>query len=268
MTKSKTKPGKTYAITAGIIYLIEEIYMVAFWCLNPDPYDWKALSITIAITTAINCISFFCMAIALFFQNKKAVVFAAGLNALFYGAILFIFTIFFTIFFFLKDDLSYSDETFWLFSNFFDNIDIIDILYYLCNVFAYSALIVISVTATKRSQTIKNLLLIPISLPLLASLIFSCLRFHVFDIFVLLVLLLKLAESIAIILAGLWLKLVSFTVKEDVVNGNLAFNATSAPYNSITTGGTDKIMMYKELLDNGTITQEEFDIKKKEILGN
>ena len=233
--------------------------MVAFWCLNPDPYDWKALSITIAITTAINCISFFCMAIALFFQNKKAVVFAAGLNALFYGAILFIFT----IFFFLKDDLSYSDETFWLFSNFFDNI-----LYYLCNVFAYSALIVISVTATKRSQTIKNLLLIPISLPLLASLIFSRLRFYVFDIFVLLVLLLKLAESIAIILAGLWLKLVSFTVKEDVVNGNLAFNATSAPYNSITTGGTDKIMMYKELLDNGTITQEEFDIKKKEILGN
>ena len=77
-----------------------------------------------------------------------------------------------------------------------------------------------------------------------------------------------MAESIAIILAGLWLKLVSFTVKEDVVNGNLAFNATSAPYNSITTGGTDKIMMYKELLDNGTITQEEFDIKKKEILGN
>lgn len=264
MTKSKTKPGKTYAITAGIIYLIEEIYMVAFWCLNPDPYNWKALSITIAITTAINCISFFCMAIALFFQNKKAVVFAAGLNALFYGAILFIFT----IFFFLKDDLSYSDETFWLFSNFFDNIDNIDILYYLCNVFAYSALIVISVTATKRSQTIKNLLLIPISLPLLASLIFSRLRFYVFDIFVLLVLLLKLAESIAIILAGLWLKLVSFTVKEDVVNGNLAFNATSAPYNSITTGGTDKIMMYKELLDNGTITQEEFDIKKKEILGN
>lgn len=265
MAKTKIKPGKTYAITAGIIYLIEEIYMVAFWCLNPDPYDWKALSITIAITTAINCISFFCMAIALFFQNKKAVVFAAGLNALFYGAILFIFTIFFTIFFFLKDDLSYSDETFWLFSNFFDNIDI---LYYLCNVFAYSALIVISVTATKRSQTIKNLLLIPISLPLLASLIFSRLRFYVFDIFVLLVLLPKLAESIAIILAGLWLKLVSFTVKEDVVNGNLAFNATSAPYNSITTGGTDKIMMYKELLDNGTITQEEFDIKKKEILGN
>lgn len=261
MTKSKTKPEKTYAITAGIIYLIKEIYMVAFWCLNPDPYAWKALSITIAITTAINCISFFCMAIALFFQNKKAVVFAAGLNALFYGAILFIFT----IFFFLKYDLSYSDETFWLFSEFFNSIDI---LYYLCNVFAYSALIVISVTTTKRSQTIKNLLLIPISLPLLASLIFSRLRFYNFNIFVLLILLLKLAESIAIILAGLWLKLVSFTVKEDVVNGNLAFNATSAPYNSITTGGADKIMMYKELLDNGTITQEEFDIKKKEILGN
>lgn len=112
MTKIKT--GKPYAITAGIIYLIIEISTVIFWCLDPDPYDWKAFSITIAITTAINCISLFCMAIALFFQNKKAVVFAAGLNALFYGAILFIFI----IFFFIKDGISYSDEIFWLFSKF------------------------------------------------------------------------------------------------------------------------------------------------------
>ncbi|MDY5798016.1 MAG: SHOCT domain-containing protein, partial [Eubacteriales bacterium] len=29
----------------------------------------------------------------------------------------------------------------------------------------------------------------------------------------------------------------------------------------------DEIMKFKELLDSGVITQEEFDAKKKEILG-
>lgn len=105
------------------------------------------------------------------------------------------------------------------------------------------------------------MLFIPISLPLLASLIFLCLCFYDFNISVLLILLLKLAESIALILSGLWLKLVSFTVKEEVTP-----QATLS--SSITIGDADKIMVYKELLDNGTITQEEFDIKKKEILGN
>jgi hypothetical protein len=32
-------------------------------------------------------------------------------------------------------------------------------------------------------------------------------------------------------------------------------------------GGADKLKMYKELLDSGIITQEEFDAKKKQVLG-
>ena len=31
-------------------------------------------------------------------------------------------------------------------------------------------------------------------------------------------------------------------------------------------GGADKLKIYKELLDSGVITQEEFDVKKKQIL--
>ena len=31
--------------------------------------------------------------------------------------------------------------------------------------------------------------------------------------------------------------------------------------------GTDDIRKYKELLDSGIITQEEFDVKKKQLLG-
>ena len=33
------------------------------------------------------------------------------------------------------------------------------------------------------------------------------------------------------------------------------------------TSGADELKKYKELLDNGVITQEEFDAKKKQILG-
>ena len=32
-------------------------------------------------------------------------------------------------------------------------------------------------------------------------------------------------------------------------------------------GGADKLVMYKELLESGVITQAEFDAKKKLILG-
>lgn len=44
---------------------------------------------------------------------------------------------------------------------------------------------------------------------------------------------------------------------------------TSQYVNSSSTviGGADEIKKYKELLDNGAITQEEFDAKKKQLLG-
>ncbi len=32
-------------------------------------------------------------------------------------------------------------------------------------------------------------------------------------------------------------------------------------------GGADEILKYKELLDDGIISQEEFDAKKRQILG-
>ena len=32
-------------------------------------------------------------------------------------------------------------------------------------------------------------------------------------------------------------------------------------------GGADEILKYKALLDSGLITQEEFEFKKKQILG-
>ena len=43
--------------------------------------------------------------------------------------------------------------------------------------------------------------------------------------------------------------------------------ATVTPAASATTSAADEIMKYKQLLDAGAITQEEFDAKKKQLLG-
>lgn len=82
----------------------------------------------------------------------------------------------------------------------------------------------------------------------------------------------NLVEVAAFALLGWWLK-ENF---EDVTNIDNSENNEYATYNpqSIThnqatlsvIGGADKLKMYKDLLDSGTITQEEFDAKKKQIL--
>ena len=46
-------------------------------------------------------------------------------------------------------------------------------------------------------------------------------------------------------------------------NATAETSVRTAPVN----GSADEIMRYKELLDSGAITQEEFDAKKKQLLG-
>ncbi len=221
MTKSKQKQ-ETYAIIAGVIYIILAMYnFIDWWMADYYHSDFQVL---------IGPVLLVGMAVTLFIKNKKAVAFAAGANALYY-VILLIYEI-------------YSYGVYPL------------LVCILLELFAYLALIVISVTTLKKSQTIKKLWYIPGILFLLATVIYFFIRMYWMEISQLAV------ESIALFLAGLWLKVDSYTAKEDVPPTQATLSS------SITIGDADKIMMYKELLDNGTITQEEFDIKKKEILGN
>jgi hypothetical protein len=69
--------------------------------------------------------------------------------------------------------------------------------------------------------------------------------------------------------AGMWLReTIVVPVATEATNQYSTFNpaATVSQQNS-STGGADKLKMYKELLDSGAITQAEFDAKKKQILG-
>lgn len=58
-------------------------------------------------------------------------------------------------------------------------------------------------------------------------------------------------------------------VEATPINEYAAFNPQAvyaASAASSTISGADKLKMYKDLPDSGTITQEEFDAKKKQIL--
>ena len=233
MTESKQKQ-ETYAIIVGVIYIIPAIFnFIIRYTYGRYDYCYQLVEPVLLVG----------MAATLFIKNKKAVAFAAGANALFciIGFALIIRNIFSATYL----DSYYSPDLFYL----------LKVPVYLFEAFAYTALIVISVVPFKKAQTIKKLWYIPGILFLLGTIIcfFICSNLMEF---------LQLAvESIALFLTGLWLKVDFYTAKEDVTT-----QATLS--SSITIGDADKIMMYKELLDNGTITQEEFDIKKKEILGN
>lgn len=77
------------------------------------------------------------------------------------------------------------------------------------------------------------------------------------------------AGYLGYLLMGLWLSITTAVPQKAVQqNAYAAFNPQPAAQGkSDVMGGADKLKIYKELLDSGVITQEEFDAKKKEILG-
>lgn len=68
----------------------------------------------------------------------------------------------------------------------------------------------------------------------------------------------NIIEIAAYLFAGLWLSGGKFAVKRE---------KSAAVANTVKIGGADRLKICKELLDEGVITQDEFDEKKKQILG-
>ena len=80
----------------------------------------------------------------------------------------------------------------------------------------------------------------------------------------------SLIEIGGLTLLGLWIKEHDFvSAKAEPTNEYSTFDPQavySSPLSTSAIGGADKLKMYKELLESGTITQEEFDAKKRQIL--
>ncbi len=74
-------------------------------------------------------------------------------------------------------------------------------------------------------------------------------------------------ECVAILLVGMSLNATENVVDSVYSIGNSQQLSNNTQPHDDVIGGADKLRTYKELLDSGVITQEEFEQKKKQILG-
>ena len=82
--------------------------------------------------------------------------------------------------------------------------------------------------------------------------------------------LLGIIQVIGCFITGLWLKEDAVLVQEAPTCEQASVNhqaVQSAPVAAVSIGDADKLVMLKELLDSGAITQDEFNAKKKQVLG-
>ena len=175
-------------------------------------------------------------AAALFLRNKKIVIGASGILALHYA--------------------------YFTFKNFF-LLELFDFL-------EYAIIVVLIILSLKESAVPKKIWFVPAALLLVGSVE----HWITYDYFSQLAeagkdMLLTTIEIAALFFTGLWLRGDPAPAKAAPTNEYASFDPQalhSAPVSSPAIGGADKLKMYKELLDSGTITQEEFDVKKKQIL--
>lgn len=186
--------------------------------------------------------------VTLFTNKRKAFVFAAGASALWYLYCLigFYFSSFY-LFFFL----------------------------------AYACLTVLVILAIKKNRAARKLWFLPFAFFLTSVIIYWSrwgLDFFSYIAYAWSAVLAHIAEVLALVFAGIWNRDFSLpqAAKDHISLSNETgyentFSA-AGPEDSLNQqtsviGGADKIRMYKELLDSGVITQDEFDAKKKQILG-
>ena len=230
---AKTENAKKFSLIAAICYTIYALYNIINRIIYVSNSDYAAI-------TALNVIFWIAalgMAVTLFMKNKKAVVAAAGVNALL-GAYYII---------------SYFS------------------LWNLCDFVAYAGAVVLIAFSIKGNSAVKKIWFVP-ALVLLVGCVIGWINGGYFRYLSAAwkPILFGIVEIAALLFAGMWLKEDAMPAEAAPVNEYATFNPQavySAPAASSTIGGADKLKMYKDLLDSGTITQEEFDAKKKEILG-
>ena len=238
---AKTENAKKFSLIAAICYTIYALYYIIIQIIYVSNFD----SVTITALCVIFWISALGMAVTLFMKNKKAVVAAAGVYALFVAYCI----------------NCYCNH--WKISYFS--------LWNLCDFVAYAGAVVLIALSIKGNSAVKKIWFVP-ALVLLVGFVIGWINsgYLRFLSIVWVDILLGLFEIGALLFVGMWIKEDTTPAAAAPVNEYATFNPQamcSTPVSSSTIGGADKLKIYKDLLDSGTITQEEFDAKKKEILG-
>lgn len=230
---TKTESGKKYALIAAICYAVYAIYNI----INRIIYVSNSEYATITVFNILFWIGMLGMAVALFVKNQKIVIAAAGVNALL-GA--------------------YYIVTYFS-------------LWNLCDFLAYASVVVFVVLTLKGNDVVKKIWFIPAAVLLLGCVIgWITGGYFEFLSAAWKSMLVSIVEIVALLFVGMWVKEIIAPAEASPVNEYATFNPqsiNSTPASSSAIGGADKLKMYKDLLEAGTITQEEFDAKKKQILG-
>ena len=68
------------------------------------------------------------------------------------------------------------------------------------------------------------------------------------------------------LILGIFIPLVAYIIMQDRIN-TICTTKVEVEKEKTENSSIDQLKQYKELLDDGVITQEEFDAKKKQLLG-
>lgn len=218
---------------AAICYAVYAIYNI----INGIIFVSNSEYATITVFNILFWIGMLGMAVALFVKNQKIVIAAAGVNALL-GA--------------------YYIVTYFS-------------LWNLCDFLAYASVVVFVILTLKGNDVVKKIWFVPAAVLFLGCVI-GWITGGYFEVLLAAwkSMLVSIVEIVALLFAGMWVKEIVAPAEASPVNEYATFNPQTYSNQTASNdviGGADKLKMYKELLDSGTITQEEFDAKKKQILG-
>ena len=230
---SNTENGKKYSIIAVICFAVLAVYYVISDIVYYSGSKYSSLSFLDILSWAI-AIGF---AVTLFLKNKFAVTIVSGIYALLH--------VYYIVCYFA--------------------------LYNLLDLLAIVAVVVILALSLKNNQITKKIWFIGAALLFVGSLILW-IQGGYFEYISAAwkAMLADLVEIVAFLFVGLWVKESITSSESTPVNEYATFDPqkySNQTASNDAIGGADKLKMYKELLDSGTITQEEFDAKKKQILG-
>ena len=140
-----------------------------------------------------------------------------------------------------------------------------EILFNIAVFISISLIAAMCILNLKGNKIVKNIWFVP-GIIYFVSNIYTSLEDGGFGGFEILIVLICIVWSCGFILTGLWLKEDVSTEDKETVNA-IATNAYQANTGMPNIGDADRLMKLKSLLDSGIITKEEFDEKKKQILG-
>lgn len=246
-----TSSVSNFSLTAVVCYAVCAAYILYVGLCH-----WS-----IGISLVLGIVGMAAMAIALFMKNTKVLMAATVINA-----------IFGTCYCIIGRYCDYNDylgETyrFYLYRLCDHYVDGCNIFGGICNCLAYLGVFALIMLSLKGKAIVKKIWFAPASVMFLGYTVNwmnyllrlnFLLKLNFLDVWC--DMLFNIVEIVALLFVGMWLKK-STVVKKAALT---VVNSTLAP---AIIGGADALKMYKELLEAGSITQAEFDEKKKQILG-